>query len=84
MWFAGVVRIDEIERENCPKEKNKIIQALVTKNTYEFRDTVETIIDCMKPGTYTNPGIPLYHNDIDRCEYETMANDGIVSFGMSW
>ena len=38
----------------------------------------------MKPGTYTNPGIPLYQNGIDRCEHDIMTNDGIVSFGMSW
>ena len=48
-------------RENTVRNKKvKTIQALVTKNSYEFRDTVETIVDCMKPGTFTNPGIPLY------------------------
>ena len=63
-------------RENTVRKKKvKTIQALVTKNTYEFRDTVEIIVDCMKPGTYTNPGIPLYQNDIDRCEYDTMTNE---------
>ena len=38
----------------------------------------------MKPGTYTDPGLPLYQNDIDRCEHDTMTNDDIVSFEMSW
>ena len=38
----------------------------------------------MKPSTFTNNGIPLYQNDIDRCEYDTMTNDGIVCLGMSW
>ena len=38
----------------------------------------------MKPGTFTNHGIPLRQNDIDRCQYNTETNDGIVRFGMSW
>ena len=81
-----MVRTDDIKSENCQKQKNKNKNntSYHYKEKYHYKDTVETIVDSMKPSIYTDPGVALYQNDIDRCQYDTETNDGIISFGMSW
>ena len=66
------------ERKNENNTNNRY------KIPYDFRDTVETIVDSMKTGTYTTPGVTLYQYDIDRCQHSEEINDGIVRFEILW